>query len=231
MTEREATRTEGKIRQMTLWLNDVKPLDIRGWTDFVFIYAIVGLVGTIHETIWTYLVKGVFEYRNGSILTPFNYVYGLAALAIVFVLRRAGQGWKIFTIGGLCGGALEFAMSLFQQYVMGSRSWDYSKEPLNIAGRTTVPFMLFWGLLCYVIIRFIIPLMLSAVHLIPEEWGNRLATGLLAWILIDAAITLPAIFLYGQRADGVTFDNWYAQGMTLLFNDDFMRLHFPNMLV
>ena len=54
-------------------------------------------------------------------------------------------------------------MSLIQQYLLGSRSWNYANEPLNIGGRTT------------------------------------------------AVVTLPAIFLYGQRANGVVFDNWFAQ--------------------
>lgn len=117
----------------------------------------------------------MFEYRNGSILTPFNYVYGLR----VGHRHRAAPyrpGWKV---------------------VLGSRSWNYANEPLNIGGRTTVPFMLFWGLLCYLIVRFILPLVLWLVHLIDDTWHTRLATILLAWILIDA--------------NGVVLDNWFAQ--------------------
>lgn len=102
-------------------------------------------------------------------------------------------------------------MGLFQQYLLGSRSWNYANEPLNIGWRTTVPFMLFWGLLCYLIVRFILPLVLWLVHLIDDTWHTRLATILLSWILIDAVVTPPAIFLYGQRANGVVFDNWFAQ--------------------
>jgi len=113
-------------------------------------------------------------------------------LAIVIARRRIDRG-KVVLVGGLAGGMLEFAMSLIQQYLLGSRSWNYANEPLNIGGRTTVPFMLFWGLLCYLIVRFILPLVLWLVH------------------LIDAVVTLPAIFLYGQRANGVVFDNWFAQ--------------------
>lgn len=132
-------------------------------------------------------------------------------MAIVIALRRIDLGWKVVLVGGLAGGMLEFAMSLIQQYLLGSRSWNYANEPLNIGGRTTVPFMLFWGLLCYLIVRFILPLVLWLVH------------------LIDAVGALPAIFLYGQRANGVVFDNWFAQHIGRLFDDDFMRLHFPNM--
>lgn len=114
-------------------------------------------------------------------------------MAIVIALRRIDLGWKVVLVGGLAGGMLELAMSLIQQYLLGSRSWNYANEPLNIGGRTTVPFMLFWGLLCYLIVRFILPLVLWLVH------------------LIDAVGALPAIFLYGQRANGAVFDNWFAQ--------------------
>ena len=107
-------------------------------------------------------------------------------MTIVIALHRIDQGWKV---------------------VLGSRSWNYANEPLNIGGRTTVPFMLFRGLLCYLIVRFILPLVLWLVHLIDDTWHTRLATILLAWILIDAVVTPPAIFLYGQRANGVVFDN------------------------
>lgn len=158
----------------------------------MFVYALAGLIGTVHKTIWAYQAKGMFEYCNGSILTPPSTTCTVSALAIVIARRRIDRG-KVVLVGGLAGGMLEFAMNLIQQYLLGSRSWNYANEPLNIGGRTTVPFMLFWGLLCYLIVRFILPLVLWLVH------------------LIDAVVTLPAIFLYGQRANGVVFDNWFAQ--------------------
>ena len=155
----------------------------------MFVYALAGLIGTVHKTIWAYQAKGMFEYRNGSILTPFNYVYGL----------RVGHRHRVAPYRpGVEGRA-------------GRRSWNSANEPLNIGGRTTVPFMLFWGLLRYLIVRFILPLVLWLVHLIDDTWHTRLATILLAWILIDSVVTPPAIFLYGQRANGVVLDNWFAQ--------------------
>lgn len=155
----------------------------------MFVYTLAGLIGTVHKTIWAYQAKGMFEYRNGSILTPFNYVYGL----------RVGHRHRAAPYRpGVEGRA-------------GRRSWNSANEPLNIGGRTTVPFMLFRGLLRYLIVRFILPLVLWLVHLIDDTWHTRLATILLAWILIDAVGALPAIFLYGQRANGVVLDNWFAQ--------------------
>jgi len=60
-------------------------------------------------------------------------------LAIVIALRRIDRGWKVVLVGGLAGGMLEFAMSLIQQYLLGSRSWNYANEPLNIGGGAPGP--------------------------------------------------------------------------------------------
>ena len=125
-------------------------------------------------------------------------------MAIVIALRRIDLGWKVVLVGGLAGGMLEFAMSLIQQYLLGSRSWNYANEPLNIGGRTTVPFMLFWGLLCYLIVRFILPLVL--------------------WL---AARDLPVRAARQRRGVRQLVRAAYQAA----FDDDFMRLHFPNMRV
>ena len=64
-------------------------------------------------------------------------------MAIVIALRRIDLGWKVVLVGGLAGGMLELAMSLIQQYLLGSRSWNYANEPLNIGGGGTRPLPLF----------------------------------------------------------------------------------------
>lgn len=175
----------------------------------MFVYALAGLIGTVHKTIWAYLAKGMFEYRNGSILTPFNYVYGL----------RVGHRHRAAPYRpGAEGRAGQPVMELCERAAEHRRAHH---RPVHAV----------LGLLCYLIVRFILPLVLWLVHLIDDTWHTRLATILLAWILIDAVGALPAIFLYGQRANGVVFDNWFAQHIGQLFDDDFMRPHFPNMRV
>ena len=91
--------------------------------------------------------------------------------------------------------------------------------------------MLFWGLLCYLIVRFILPLVLWLVHLIDDTWHTRLATILLAWILIDAGggrgRDLPVRAARQRRGVRQLVRAAYQAA----FDDDFMRLHFPNMRV
>lgn len=65
----------------------------------MFVYALAGLIGTVHKTIWAYQAKGMFEYRNGSILTP-STTCTVSALAIVIARRRIDRGWKVVLVGG-----------------------------------------------------------------------------------------------------------------------------------
>ena len=66
----------------------------------MFVYALAGLIGTVHETIWAYLTKGMFEYRNGSILPPPSTTCTVSTLAIIIALRRIDRGWKVVLVGG-----------------------------------------------------------------------------------------------------------------------------------
>ena len=151
-------------------------------------------------------------------------------MAIVIARRRIDRGWKVVLVGGLAGGMLEFAMSLIQQYLLGSRSWNYANEPLNIGGRTTVPFMLFWGLLCYLIVRFILPLVLWLVHLIDDTCTRArdhtagVDSHRRRW---RAARDLPVRAARQRRGVRQLVRAAYRAA----FDDDFMRLHFPNMRV
>ena len=49
----------------------------------IFIYMLGGLVGTLWETILNLCRGRGFVFCNGSILTPFNFVYGVGALVII----------------------------------------------------------------------------------------------------------------------------------------------------
>lgn len=220
-----------RARDTGRWLVRMDGMPLYDWFDLVYIYAIAGTCGTVWEIALTLVTKGVYEDRSGSILTPFNYVYGLGALAVFLTLRSIRRPLMLYLAGCLLGGGCEFSMSLIQEYLLGSRSWDYSHRLLNIAGRTTVPYMMVWGAMCFLLVRFVFPIMIRLAHRLSDATRKRLVMALLALVLIDAAVTLPAILRYAQRADGIFFGNWYLRFIDAHFGDTFMRLHFPNMRV
>ena len=219
------------VKDAGRWLIRLDGIPVCDWFDLAYIYVIAGTCGTIWEVALTLVTKGVYEDRSGSILTPFNCVYGLGALAVFLALRSICRPLTLYLAGCLLGGGCEFAMSLIQEHLLGSRSWDYSHRLLNIAGRTTVPYMMVWGAMCFLLVRFVFPVIIRLAHRLSDVTRKRLALALLALILIDAAVTLPAILRYAQRADGIFFSNWYLRFIDAHFGDTFMRLHFPNMRV
>ena len=58
------------------------------FTKIVFLYMLGGLVGTVWETVFKLCRGRGFVYSSGSLLTPFNFVYGTGALVIVLGLRN-----------------------------------------------------------------------------------------------------------------------------------------------
>ena len=199
--------------------------------DWVYLFAIGGLIGTVYEVVLNMVLHGIIEDRSGSILTPFNYVYGIGALVIFFVMTRLKKPHSVFLAGSLLGGALEYGLSVFQEVVLGSRSWDYSAKPLNIGGRTTVPYTLVWGALCFVAVYALFPAFLRLIHRMPERVRKQVAVFLLVILIADVAVTATAAVRYSQRAAGMTTQSGWTNIVDNLFDDAFMRLHFPNMRV
>ena len=82
------------------------------------------------------------------LLLPLCPVYGLGALA-VFSLPPAltGTFWTMALWGGLAATAVEYAVHLLYDRLLGVRFWDYSQVRWNLRGRVCLPFSLVWGLL------------------------------------------------------------------------------------
>lgn len=219
------------IKEKTRQLIQIQPMPVHDFFDLIYIFIAGGLLGTVYEELLILILHGVLEDRSGSILTPFNYVYGLGAVAILVVMYRLKRPFSILALGAVMGGIVEYGLSLFQEYILGSRSWDYSARPLNINGRTTIPYMLVWGMLCYLAIRLVFPALLRIIHRIPKTVRKKLAIVLLVIILCDACISLLAIVRYSQRANGVFFDNSLMNLIDSIFSDAFMKQHFPNMVL
>lgn len=118
----------------------------------IFIYMLGGLVGTLWETILNLCRGRGFVFCNGSILTPFNFVYGVGALVIIACLHNQTKWWEVYLMGAVGGGVVEYLLNFLEEKILGTRSWNYTGKFLNINGRTTLIYMAFWGLLCLAVI-------------------------------------------------------------------------------
>lgn len=199
--------------------------------DLVYLFCIGGLIGTLYEVFLIMLRDGLFEDRRGSILTPFNYVYGTGAVFMVLMLYKIRNKPLIFLIGSLFGGAFEYLLCYLQEQLLGCRSWDYSEKILNINGRTSIPCMIIWGMLCLAAISYIFPFLIEMIHKMPERRRLYLGFALLWIILFDAFLSLMAVIRYVQRFEGFYFKSSFFRFFDSVFSDKFMHQHFPNMIL
>lgn len=190
-----------------------------------------GALGNLWEIIFNLIKMHRYFDCSGSIFTPFNPVYGLGLLAIVFVFKHLHSLGEIFFGGTLLGGALEYVLSCFEEYVLGVRSWNYSTWPLSIGGRTTVPIMIFWGVLCVFVMYVLYRPLDRFFERIPKKIFYSAAIFFFCVICIDMFFNAAAMFRYVERARDTPPADPFREWLDKTFPDSFMRQRFPSTMI
>ncbi|MEG1996688.1 MAG: putative ABC transporter permease [Oscillospiraceae bacterium] len=186
-----------------------------------WIFFVGCFLGVVVETIWCIVVHHKFESRVGLIYGPFNLVYGFGALAMVLGLNwmRKRRDFWILLAGTVIGTIVEYICSFVQQSAFGSLSWDYSEFTVNIFGRVSLLYSLFWGILAIVWVRWIYPLMVNGISKIPNKVGKILTWVLLVFMVFNTVMSGLAVKRWEMRilGDAPTSSVW-----------EFFDTHYPN---
>lgn len=192
-------------------------------------YLLGGIVGTVWETLVNFVLGNGFKYCNGSLFTPFNFVYGLGALTIVLCMQRQEKIWKVYLIGFAGGGFVEYFLSFLEEKLLGTRSWNYDSLFLNINGRTTVVYMAVWGLLCVAVVFIIYRPLSRRLDKLPQKPMLAFAVTATVILAFDLLATVCVIMRYVERSAGKEGIVWLAQIIDRYCDDAFMALRFPSM--
>lgn len=197
----------------------------------VFLLYMIGcMIGVYYEEILTACRTGEWLSRQGIIYGPFNPVYGLGFLAFTVLLCRnlKRKWWLTYIYSCFIGGAAEVITSLISEYVFKVNAWDYSDKFLNIMGRTTIPFMLFWGLGGLIFVKLVYPGLSKLIELIPKRIGNLIMPTFLIFVLLSHVISYSALFRYGTRAEGQPASNAIEVVLDKYYDDDLMKQYYEN---
>ena len=197
----------------------------------VFLLYVIGcMIGVYYEEILTVCRTGEWLSRQGIIYGPFNPVYGLGFLAFTVLLCRnlKRKWWLTYIYSCFIGGAAEVITSLISEYVFKVNAWDYSDKFLNIMGRTTIPFMLFWGLGGLIFVKIVYPGLSKLIELIPKRIGNLIMPTFLIFVLLSHVISYSALFRYGTRAEGQPASNAIEVVLDKYYDDDLMKQYYEN---
>lgn len=201
-----------------------------------FIFLIASVIGTIYEDLLIFVRTfletgvGVWMTHRGVIYGPFNVIYGFgAALMCWLLLRKPYKNWQIFLYSALMGGAVEYLLSLGQELVLGTRSWDYSGLFLNLNGRTTIPIMLIWGVMGLIFIKVIYPWVSNLIERIPPTIGENLYIILLIFMIFNMVISWSALIRQNLRHYEIRPLTPLGEFYDRYYPDEFLRKYYTNM--
>lgn len=194
------------------------------------IYVIGCMIGTYYEEILTLCRSGQWLSRQGIIYGPFNPVYGAGFLAFSALLCRnlKRKWWLTYIYSCLIGGATEMISSLIGEYVFKANAWDYSDKFLNIMGRTTIPYMLFWGAGGLIFVKVIYPALSRLIEFTPKRIGNAIMPTFMIFVLLSHVVSYAALFRYGTRSEGQPASSGIEKVLDKYYDDSFMKQYYDN---
>ncbi len=207
-----------------------------GGYNLIFIYLLSALAGNVYETVMFLFRRRKFVFSNGSITTPFNFVYGIGAVAIcASTIWVSDHWWAVMLSGALLGGIVEYILSFLEEKILHTRTWDYRYMKFNVNGRTGLLPIAVWGALSLLVlygvyfplVRHIVePYFLSTPS--HAQTYHTVLTVLICYCAFDLLLTTFVVMRYQRRNNGVPARNGFIRVIDKVFNDRYMERHFEN---
>jgi len=166
---------------------------------YTIAFFIFSFFGWLWETIYCSLRIHRLANR-GFLYGPVCPIYGFAALVGFFIYDQVKSGrmpkpewWMIFILGFVVSMVLEYPTSWAMEKMFKARWWDYSKFPMNINGRTSVPTSMAFGVAAIIMMDYLIPWVDRLIGRIPESLLNALALIFVAAISVDTTLTVISL--------------------------------------
>lgn len=200
----------------------------------IFVFFLLGcVIGTYYEEILWYIRFHEWVDRQGVFYGPFSPIYGLGVCTfVVFLGRRAEErSWlKTWAWSALIGGCTEYVTSLIAEKIFGSTIWDYSDQLLNINGRTTLPFMVFWGLGGMVLMKVAYPFVSRCLEKVPYKIGRTVYYIALILMILDLFLSYGAMGRRVLRNQGVPPRTFVGEFFDRVYPDEYIDRRIPAMV-
>ncbi|MGM0215790.1 putative ABC transporter permease [Enterococcus sp. AZ109] len=191
--------------------------------SFVWLFVIGALVGFWVENIYCWVKVGEWTSRQGLVLGPFVPIYGVGAVLFAWFLGpwHRKHSMLLFVLSSLLGGCIEFFGSL-----LGIRLWDFSQQTYHLAGRTSLVFMFFWGVIGTVYLKVIYPILLKDIrrYLVKHSASLRLV---MVFFLFNFTLSGLALNRWTERCQGHICDSVLDQKLDQYFHDESLAEIYP----
>ena len=202
-------------------------------SDIIWLFVIGCLIGFGLETLWHFLKNGEWINKQGLLYGPFKPIYGFGLIFIVLVMNnyRTKKFYQKFIIGVILGSAFEYFGSLFQEYVFGTSTWNYSHFNLNIGGRIYLPYCLAWGLIAVFCVDVLYPLFKKLIKKVNLHFYLVTTIIVGVFMVINISLTALASIRYSDRINNEEKTNAVFEVIDEWYPDEYMQVKFPKMKV
>lgn len=199
----------------------------------VWVFFIGCLIGYVVETLFCLVTTGSIESRQGMVYGPFSQVYGMGAVLLLLALTplsKKNNAWLFFG-SAIVGGLFEALCSVVQEAVFGTVSWHYESQHIALfGGRTSVMYMLFWGILGVLYMRGIYPPIGRLFDRLARRQQRFFAAVVAIVLGLDLLLSGLAVTRWVERDKGQPPSSSIGRLMDEHFPDERMKEIYPNMI-
>lgn len=157
------------------------------------LFIVYSITGWIIEVIATYPDTKCFVNR-GFLIGPYCPIYGNCAIAMIFLLHNVTNPILLFVLSILICSVGEYVTSYLMEKIFHARWWDYSKNKFNLNGRICLVNSLAFGVLGFLLIKFVNPFVVGLITKLSPTMINVLFYTILTLFIIDNVISFKVIF-------------------------------------
>lgn len=205
------------------------PERLSGYEIF-WILVICSVIGYCIEMVFGRITNGFWESRQSLVYGPFGLAYGLGGVVLTLLLHKDKNVpvWKVFLKAFFWMSLAEYIMSLGEEIVFGSVSWDYSNMPLNINGRICVLYSCFWGILGVIWAKLIAPGITKLIDKVPIKPGKIAFIIMAVFLVYDSISSAEAMVRYNERQEGKPATTAIERLMDKQFPDEYLEWVYAN---
>lgn len=193
-----------------------------------WLFLVGNVLGVILEGLWCTITNGKWETHVTFLWGAFNIVYGIGAVAIysASVYLKNKKILIKFMSFALIGALIEYVIGVFQEVVLKSTSWDYSNQKLNIGGKVSLLFTIFWGILGVLFTYYALPFLNKILNKMKSKPWNVTCVALSIFMLINFVFSMVVLIRWGNRLEAPAASNSFMDFIDKMYPNDYLQERF-----
>ena len=193
-----------------------------------WIFVLGSVFGFFAEMIYGTVYTRTLVIRKGLIYGPFIQVYGMGAVAYYLLISKIKEPKDAIFAGMIKGGIKEYLCSFFQEKFFGTISWDYSKMFINLNGRISLLYCVYWGIIAVIYLKIAYPALKKLEPMIYKKTVKVFTIILMIVMIFDITISCMAGVRQKNRHKGIEANTEIEVFLDTKYPDEYLDRIYNN---